>query len=61
LGLGFWGLGLFCIKSFDLSRVLGMSRGARGEAGSHTVGQGRWFDKEAAWAEAHLTLVRTGR
>ena len=59
--LVFWGLGLFSIKSFDLWRVLDMSRGARGGAGSDMVGRGWWFDRQAAWAEGHATLGRRGR
>jgi len=50
-------LGLFCIKSFDLWRVPGGCRGAGGDK----VWQGLAFDKEAAWGEAHPTLVGRGR
>ena len=56
----FLGLGLFCIKSFDLWRVLGISSGAGGEAGLDKAGQGWWFEKQAGWARAHRMLVGTG-
>ena len=40
----FLGLGLFCMKRFDLWIVLD---GCGGEAGLDTVGEGWWFERQA--------------